>query len=291
MRAHCGYSRVIYLEPESVPEAVAVLAGDEDARCLAGGQTLVAMMNADLVAPSALVGLRRIAGLHEVTECEGVLRIGAMVTHTRVAGEERLTGARAVVRDAARQIAHPAVRNRGTIGGALCHADPQADLPGALVAAGAHVEIASGEGVRTAPVEEFFVDYLESSLEPGEMLTAVLIPTGPPGAVGTHLKFSRTDGDYAIVSISSVVAMQDGVCSFAKIVVGSAGPAPLHLDAADALLTGSGLDEAVLLRAGEILAAAADPVDDVRGSSDYRRLLIPGLLARAVGAARERFDG
>ncbi|MDE0063059.1 MAG: FAD binding domain-containing protein [Gammaproteobacteria bacterium] len=305
---------MIYLEPESVPEAVAALAGDEDARCLAGGQTLMAMMNADLVMPSTLVGLRRIAGLHEVTETEGMLRIGAMVTHARLAGEERLEGARAVVtgsggggddvsisgrlegaravvRDAARQIAHPAVRNRGTIGGALCHADPQADLPGALVAAGAHVEIAGADGVRTAPVDGFFVDYLESSLEPGEMLTAVLIPEGPQGAVGAHLKFSRTDGDYAIVSVSSVVAMQDGVCSYARVVVGSAGPAPLHLDAADALLTGSGLDDAVLLQAGDLLAAAADPVDDVRGSSDYRRLLLPALLARAVGAARERFDG
>ncbi len=282
---------MIYLEPESVPEAVAVLAGDEDARCLAGGQTLVAMMNADLVEPSTLVGLRRIAGLNEIDGTEGVLRIGAMVTHTRLADEERLVGARAVVKDAARQIAHPAVRNRGTIGGALCHADPQADLPGALVAAGAHVEVASTEGVRTAPVDGFFVDYLESSLEPGEMLTAVLIPEGPEGAVGAHLKFSRTDGDYAIVSVSSVIAMQAGVCSYARVVVGSAGPAPLHLNEADALLTGSGLDDAVLLKAGELLAASADPVDDVRGSSDYRRLLIPGLLARAVGAARERFDG
>lgn len=282
---------MIYLEPESVPEAVAVLAGDEDARCLAGGQTLMAMMNAELMAPSALVGLRRIAGLREVAESEGVLRIGAMVTHTRLADEERLWGARAVVRDAARQIAHPAVRNRGTIGGALCHADPQADLPGALVAARAHIEVASTGGVHTAPVDEFFVDYLESSLKPGEMLTAVLIPEGPQGAVGAHLKFSRTDGDYAIVSVSLVVAMQGGVCSYARIVVGSVGPVPLHLDQVDSLLTGSGLDAGVLREAGDLLAAAADPVDDVRGSSDYRRLLIPGLLARAVGVARKRFDG
>ena len=282
---------MIYLEPESVPEAVAALAGDEDARCLAGGQTLMAMMNADLIAPSTLVGLWRIAGLHDIAESGGVLRIGAMVTHTRVADEGRLRGARAVVRDAARQIAHPAVRNRGTIGGAICHADPQADLPGALVAAGAHIEIASPEGVRTAPVDDFFVDYLETSLEPGEMLTAVLIPEEPQEGVGAHLKFSRTDGDYAIVSVSSVIAMQTGICSYARVVVGSAGPAPLHLDDVDALLTGSGLDDEVLQRAGDLLAAAADPVDDVRGSSDYRRMLVPGLLKRAVGAARERLDG
>ena len=282
---------MIYLEPDSVAAAVTALAAGEDARCLAGGQTLTAMMNADLVMPSTLVGLRRIAGLHEITESGGVSRIGAMVTHTRVADEGGLRGARAVVRDAARQIAHPAIRNRGTIGGALCHADPQADLPGALVAADAMIEIANREGVRMAPIADFFVDYLESSLDQGEMLTAVLVPEGPPGAVGTHLKFSRTDGDYAIVSISSVVAMQAGACSYARIVVGSVGPAPLHLDEVDALLTGSGLDDAVLHGAGDLLAAAADPIEDVRGSSDYRRLLIPGLLTRALNAARERLDG
>ena len=282
---------MIYLEPESVPAAVTALAADEDARCLAGGQTLMAMMNADLLAPSTLVGLRRIAGLHEITESEGMLRIGAMATHRHLAEEERLNGARAVVRDAARQIAHPAVRNRGTIGGALCHADPQADLPGALVAAGASVELASAEARRSVPIADFFVDYMESSLEQGEMLTAVLIPERAPDAIGAHLKFSRTDGDYAIVSISSVIAMRDDVCSYAKVVVGSAGPVPLRLDEVDALLTGSGLDDSVLRRAGDLLAAAADPVDDVRGSSDYRRLLIPGLLARAVGAVRERLGG
>lgn len=278
------------MEPETVAAAVAMLAAEEDARCLAGGQTLVAMMNADLVAPSTLVGLRRIDGLCDVTEADGVLRIGAMVTHTQVSEEGRLRGARGVVRDAARQIAHPAVRNRGTIGGALCHADPQADLPGALVAAGAGVEIANTDAVRTVPIGDFFVDYLEASLDQGEMLTAVTVPDGPPGAIGSHLKFSRTDGDYAIVSISSVIAMQAGACSHARVVVGSAGPVPLHLDEVDALLTGSGLDDEVLQRAGNLLAAAADPVDDVRGSSDYRRLLIPGLLKRAVGVARERLD-
>ena len=282
---------MIYLEPESVAEAAAALAADPDARCLAGGQTLVAMMNADLVAPSTLVGLSRIASLREVSESEGDLRIGAMVTHTRIADEQRLCGARAVVRGAARQIAHPTVRNWGTMGGALSHADPQADLPGALLAAGARIEIADAKTVRTTPVEGFFADYFESSLAQGELLTAVLIPEGPPDAVGTHLKFSRTDGDYPIVSISSVIAMQAGTCSFARVVVGSAGPVPLHLEEVDALLTGSGLDDATLRRAGDLLAAAADPVDDVRGSSDYRRQLIPGLLMRALGAARQRCDG
>ena len=282
---------MIYAEPETVAAAVEMLAADEDARCLAGGQTLVAMMNSDLVAPSTLVGLRRIGDLCDVAEADGVLCIGAMVTHTQVGEESRLQGARRVVREAARQIAHPAVRNRGTIGGAVCHADPQADLPGALVAAGASVEIANADAVRTVPIGDFFVDYLESSLEQGEMLTAVMVPEGPAGAFGSHLKFSRTDGDYAIVSISSVVAMQAGACNHARIVVGSAGPVPLHLDEVDALLTGSGLDDEVLQRAGDLLVAAADPVDDVRGSSDYRRMLIPGLLKRAVGAARERIDG
>lgn len=280
-----------YVEPASVHEAVAALAADEDARCLAGGQTLMAMMNADIIAPSTLVGLSRIADLHTVSEADGVLRIGAMVTHATVADQAPFDGGRAVVRDAARQIAHPAIRNRGTIGGAVCHADAQADLPGALVAADARLEIA-GSGVRReVPAADFFLDYFETCLADGEMLTAVLVPESVPGAVGTHLKFSRTDGDYAIVSVSSVIAFNDGKCNYARVVVGSAGPVPLHLEEVDALVAGSDLNDALLRRAGATLAAAADPVDDVRGTSEYRRLLIPGLVTRAIGAARERCNG
>ena len=275
-----------YVEPTNLAEAVKILAGDDEARCLAGGATLVAMMNADLVEPSTLVGLRRIEELSGITEAGDHIRIGAMTTHSQIADDDRLTGNAAVVRDAARQIAHPAIRNMGTIGGSICHADPNADFPGALVAANATLEVVDSAGTRQIPVDEFFLDYLETSLEEGEILGAVIIPIEPATGMGRHLKFCRAHGDYATVSISLVLAMEGEACAYARVAVGSVGSTPLHLDEVDGLLTGSTLTDAVIKQAGSLLAEAADPIDDVRGSSKYRRMIIPGLLNRAINELR-----
>ena len=274
-----------YIEPASLSEALEILSADDEARCLAGGATLVAMLNADLVEPSTLIGLRRIDELAGITASGDHIRIGAMTTHTQIAADDRLRGNAAVVRDAAGQIAHPAVRNMGTIGGAVCHADPNADFPGALVAADAVLEAAGPSGARQIPAGEFFLDYLETSLEEDEILSAVLVPVEPAGARGRHLKFSRTHGDYATISVSLVLAVDGGACSYARVAVGSAGPAPIHLDEVDSLLTGSALSQEVIQQAGRKLMEAADPVDDVRGSAEYRRMIIPGLLQRAVDEA------
>ena len=168
-----------YIEPASLAEALEILSEDDEARCLAGGATLVAMLNADLVEPSTLIGLRRIDELAGITLTGDHIRIGAMTTHAQIAGDDRLTGNAAVVRDAARQIAHPAIRNMGTIGGAVCHADPNADFPGALVAANAVLEAAGQSGSRQIPIDDFFQDYLETSLEEDEILCAVLVPVDP----------------------------------------------------------------------------------------------------------------
>ena len=271
-----------YIEPNSLQEAIKILGEDDEARCLAGGATLVAMMNADLLEPSTLVGLRRITELGGITDHGDHIRIGAMCTHTQIATADSLVGNASVVRDAAAQIAHSAIRNMGTIGGSVCHADPNADFPGALTAANASLEIVGSSGSRTIPIEEFFLDFLESSLEEGEILSAILIPDNPTQARGRHLKFSRTHGDYATVSVSVSLQMEGDLCTYARVAIGSVGPTPLHLDEADALLAGSNLSEDSLHKAGELLAAAADPMDDVRGSSEYRRSIIPGLLKRAV---------
>ena len=276
-----------YIEPASLSEALEILSQDDEARCLAGGATLVAMLNADLVEPSTLVGLRRIEELSGISLTGEHVRIGATTTHTQIANDGRLTGNAAVIRDAARQIAHPAIRNMGTIGGAVCHADPNADFPGALVAANAVLEAAGQAGARQIPADEFFLDYLETSLEEDEILRAVMVPLEPAGAGGRHLKFSRTHGDYATISVSLVLVLDAGACRYARVAVGSAGPAPVHLDEVDAILAGSDLSEETVKRAGEKLMDAADPLDDVRGSAGYRRMIIPGLLQRAVDELRE----
>lgn len=278
---------MIYEEPETVAEAVSLLTATPGARCLAGGAVVVALMNANVIQPEMLVSLRRITGLAGISETLTDVSIGPMTSHTAVAADERLTGAMAVVRSAASQIAHPPIRNMATIGGSICTADPDADLPGALVAAAAEVEITGPTGPRTIPVEDVFTGRYQTSLAHDEILTAITIPRGLAGAVGLHLKFSRVDGDYPVVSISLVLAMTGATCSYARVAVGSCGPTPIRVASADAALIGTTLDSTDIAAAGAILVDAASPIDDVRGSADYRRTLIPRLLGRAVSRAQE----
>ena len=271
-----------YLEPETLDEAITALAGADDARCLAGGATLVAMLNAELVDPSVLVGLRRIQALRGISRTANGIRIGAMTTHNEIAVDERLVGAAAVLRSAAGQIAHDAIRHVGTIGGSIAHADPSADWPTAITAADATIEIASAGGTRTVSVDEFFVGYLQTAAQPGEILTAIDIPAGPKNARGHYLKFSRVDGDYATVSIAIVLAMAGKRCEYIRFAAGACGATPIRVAAAEDRLLGTELAVEDIAEAGELLAAAADPVSDVRGSAEYRRLLIPRLLNRAI---------
>jgi aerobic carbon-monoxide dehydrogenase medium subunit len=277
-----------YEEPETLAEAVSLLTATPNARCLAGGAVVVALLNANIIEPELLVGLRRLGELFGIAETAGGVRIGPMTNHTTLAADARLGGAMAVVRSAASQIAHPPIRNMATIGGSICAADPDADLPGALVAAAAQVEIVGPAGSRTLAIEDVFVGRFQTSLAQGEILTGIAVPRGVDGAVGHHLKFSRVDGDYATVSISLVLAMDGNTCSYARVAVGSCGPVPVHADAADQRLIGSPLGSADIAEAAQILVDAASPVDDVRGSAEYRRLLIPRLLGLAVSRAREQ---
>lgn len=280
-----------YAEPETVEEATGLLSSTEGARCVAGGATLVAMMNAGQLSPALLVSLHRIAELTSIAETADGLWLGAMLTHRALASEPRLRGARAAVRSAASQLAHPAIRNMATLGGSVCLADPSTELPVALVAASARVEVAGPQGRRTVPLEALLVDRFQTALARGEVVTRVLLPRGPDGAVGHHLRYSRVAGDYPTVSLSLVLAMDGDTCRYARVAVGSCGPVPLHVDAADARLVGTRLEAGDVAEAGALLARASAPVDDVRGSAGYRRMLIPRLLGRALSQAKERGHG
>ncbi|SEM60103.1 carbon-monoxide dehydrogenase medium subunit [Stigmatella aurantiaca] len=279
-----------YAEPSTVEEGVELLASTENARCLAGGATLVAMMNARHLAPALLISLHRMEELSTVTETPEGLWLGAMLTHRALAAEPRLSGAMEVIRSAASQLAHPAIRNMGTLGGSLCLADPSTELPVALTAASAQAEIAGPEGRRVIPVESLLVDRFQTSLRRGELVTRIWVPRGTPGAVGHHLRFSRVASDYPTVSISLVLALEGETCRQARVAVGSCGPVPLHVDDADQRLVGTALDAQALAEAGQLLARAATPRDDVRGTAEYRRMLIRRLLGRAVAQARERLQ-
>ncbi|MFO1055672.1 MAG: FAD binding domain-containing protein [Dongiaceae bacterium] len=274
-------------QPESVAEAAALLAADPEARPLAGGATLVAMMNAELVRPSALVSLRRIAGLVGIAgDDAGWVRVGAMTPHqVSAAAAADLAGGQRVLASAAGQIANPVVRNMGTIGGSISFADPAADYPPTLLAAGAEIEIAGTEGSRRVAAAEFFLDYYTTVLEPGELVTAVHLPPAPAGSVGHYVKLARVAGDFATASIALVLAMEGEACRAVRIAVGGCNPVPLRLAEAEAMLQGGRLEAEAVRAAGEALAAASDPVDDGRASADYRRRVIPRLLARAITEA------
>ena len=266
--------------PKTVEEAVALLDSDPDAKLLAGGATLVAMMNARVVEPQALISLSSIDEIKGISVlADGRIRIGAFTRHRETAGCLLDLGSSIVVPRAASQIANATVRNMGTIGGSISFADPGLDYPPAIVAANAEVEIASVHGRRLVSARAFFVDWYTTALEAGEMVTAVILPRPVAGA-GVYIKHARVAGDYATAAAAACL-QSDGGC---RVAVGACGPTPILDDEVNDLLSHSRSD-AALQEAGQRLADLADPLDDVRGTAEYRRLLIPRLVARAVRAA------
>ncbi len=270
-----------FFRPRTLDEAVTLLAQDPDAKPMAGGATLVAMLNARVLEPAAIMSLASIAEIKGISALpDGRIRIGAFTRHRESVASPLLAGTCAVVRHAASQIANATVRNMGTIGGSIAFADPGLDYPPALVAVGAEVEIAGSGGRRYVPARDFFVDWYTTALAPGELVVAVLLPAPEAGASGVYIKHARVAGDYATASVAVCLAPGGRV----SVAVGGCGPTPLADDEANALLSADRSD-AALTRAGALLQARADPLDDVRGSADYRRQLILRLLRRAVRSA------
>ena len=257
-------------KPTTVEDAVTLLKeAGEDARPISGGATLVALMNARLVQPSRLVSL---SAIEELTQCthqpDGSVRIGAMRRHRQTAFESDLKAAHQVVSGAASQIANPPVRNMGTIGGSISFADPAADYPPSLVAANAEIEIAGPEGRRCIPAEDFFLGWYETALEPGEIVTAVILPPVPASSIGQYEKLCR-------------IAMDANTDSTLRLAVGGCGGGPVRVEAAEDALIGTKLETDAIAAAAELLVAELDPVDDVRGSAEYRLKVVPRLLQRA----------
>lgn len=283
---------MLFSEPETVDEAIRLLAADPEARCLAGGATLVAMMNAGLVEPTRLISLRRVAGLDGIEpRKDGSVRIGAMTRHATVAGHDGFAGSQAILRAAARRIGHPAIRNMGTIGGSICHADPSADYPTAITAADAIVEVRGPAGARHIPASAFFLDWLETALEEGEIVTGVIVPADPDGMAVHYEKFARADGDFATVAVAACVAVEDGLCRALRVAVGGVAEKPVRSPEAESTLNGRPIDDAALAALGEALVEFCNPLDDMRGSAAYRLKLVPRLVARAVRRAAASGEG
>jgi aerobic carbon-monoxide dehydrogenase medium subunit len=281
-----------FFRPTSIAAALSLLSERDGARCLAGGATLVAMMNAGLVEPSRLVSLADLSELSGISNLEdGSVRIGALTRHAETARSRNFKDGQKVLAAAAGKIANVPVRNMGTIGGSLAFADPAADYLPALATLDAVIETVSKRGSRSLPVANFVVDWYTTVLDSDEIITGILVPPAPKSSVGVFEKLERTGGDYAIASVACILALDNGVCTEARIAVGACAARPIRQEAAERRLVGTSLDAVSVGAAGKMLADACDPVDDVRGSAEYRRLVVPRLVAKAIAATCHRLGG
>jgi len=280
-----------YRAPRVLDEALAVLREHgEDARVVAGGTALVTMMRQHLVRPGCLVSLRDVQGLNRIEATNGALRLGALVTHREAEVSPLVRERLPVLAETFRRVGTVRIRHMATIGGALAHADPNQDPPVTLLALGARVEIRGARGQRELPLGEFFRDYYETALEPGELVTAVTVPLLPAASGATFLKFlPRTADDYATVAVAAIVTLApDGErCREARIALGSVGVTPVRGMAAEALLSGQRLSESLLQAAGEAVKGAVDPLSDHRGSAAYKREMAGVMIGRALTQAWE----
>ncbi len=280
-----------YRAPRGLDEALAVLREHgEDARVVAGGTALVTMMRQHLVRPGCLVSLRDVQGLNRIEATNGALRLGALVTHREAEVSPLVRERLPVLAETFRRVGTVRIRHMATIGGALAHADPNQDPPVTLLALGARVEIRGARGHRELPLEEFFRDYYETALEPGELVTAVSVPLLPVASGATFLKFlPRTADDYATVAVAAIVTLEpDGErCREARIALGSVGVTPLRGMAAEAILSGQRLSESLLQAAGEAVKGVVDPLSDHRGSAAYKREMTGVMIGRALTQAWE----
>jgi len=277
-----------YHRPGTVPEALAVLAEvGHDGKVLAGGQSLVPLLNMRLAAPRHLVDVNWLAELDEVGCGPDAVRVGALARHARVEHDRDATAAVPLLGQAIGDIAHATVRNRGTVVGSLVHADPAAELPAVLVLLGGRMELArAGDGGRReVAAADFFLGPLTSALRPGELATAATFPRPPAGAGSAWLELARRHGDYAICGVGVLVELDQGLrVAAARAALISVGPVPVPVDLTDAL-GGRRHDAADWAAAGRLAAEATDPEDDIHASAAYRRHLAGVLTARAARAA------
>jgi carbon-monoxide dehydrogenase medium subunit len=271
-----------YEAPESVEEAVRILhENGEDAKLLAGGHSLLPLMKVRLAAPTVLVDLRRIPGLHSIEQENGGWSIGPMTRHADLQDTPEL----GVVARAAGLIADQQVRNRGTIGGSLAHGDPASDLPTVLLALEGSVTARGSNGERSIPAAELFQDYLTTALAHDEVITEVSLP-GLEGYGFGYQKFTRRAEDWAMVGVCALVSRaSDGTCDDVRIGLMNMGATPLRATAAENALRGGALDDSSIAAAAEQAAEGTDPPGDLNATPDYKRHLARVLTRRALGEA------
>jgi aerobic carbon-monoxide dehydrogenase medium subunit len=295
-----------YARAGSLAEAIALLAAAPgETKLLAGGQSLVPMLNMRLVRPAVLVDVHGLAELTGITPmADGGLRIGALTRHAELAAASAVIERAPLLAEAARHVGHAAIRNQGTLGGSLAHADPAAELPAALLALDARIHVTGPRGTREIAADAFFLGLLTTALEADEILTAIEFPAQPPG--WGFVEIARRPGDFALAGVAAVVHVGHPLTlpspprggeeearrrEVVRLVGFAVGDRPLRLSSAERVLTGAPLDAATAARAGGAAGRDCDPPSDVHGSADYRRHLATVLTERALLQAAARLAG
>jgi carbon-monoxide dehydrogenase medium subunit len=285
--------RFEYIGPASIEEAVAALADSGgDGKIIAGGQSLMPMINFRLLSPSILIDINRIPGLDFVEEkADGSLRIGSLTRHHTLETSTAVKRLFPVLSAAMAHVAHLAIRNRGSIGGSLSHADPAAELPMIAMLLNARITTVSPNGRRAIDAQDFFVAALTTALEEDEIVVEVELPGLPPKTGWAFEEFARRAGDYALAAVAVLLTVADGRITQARIGMMGIGETPMRASAAEALLTGRACDEGVLNEVVQAVRDVVEPNSDLQASADYRRHLVGVLIRRAVAAAWQRALG
>jgi aerobic carbon-monoxide dehydrogenase medium subunit len=285
-----------YHAPRQLDAALHLLAeAGADGRVLAGGQSLMPMLNLRILSPAVLVDINRIDSLSFLDAGEDTLRVGALVRHAELLRSTDVREGWPLVWEATTQVAHIAIRNRGTVCGSVSHNDPSAEHPGVLVTLGGSVVIASRDGRRELPAEEFFTGMLSTSLEPGEMVVELRYPRQPVDTGTAFVEFARRLGDFALAGAAAMLTIRGGVCERARLTIVGMGDGPFRAREAEDLLTGRKLgdtesQDAFAEAAAKVVAAVA-PHEDVHASSSYRRHLAGVMATRALERAFARAGG
>jgi carbon-monoxide dehydrogenase medium subunit len=278
-----------YAAPASTGDALALLAqvGD-DAKVLAGGQSLLPILNMRLAAPGYLVDINRIADLSYVRAEDGGVRVGALARHADVERSAAAFDALPLLRQALRLVAHPVIRNRGTTVGSLAHADPSGEMTAVLALTGGSVEVARQGSSRVVSAADFFLGPLESACTAGELAVSAFFPALPAGTGSTFLEVARRHGDYAVCGLAAAVTLDDaGIVVSARAAYISVAPTPLVLDLTSAV-AGASVADADWAAAGELARSQTEPEADIHATADYRSHLVGVLTARGLAQAAEQ---
>ena len=275
-----------YHAPATVEEALALLTRyGGDAKILAGGQSLMPLLNFRLSRPAALIDLNRVRSLAYIREVDGHVHFGAMTRQRAIEFSPVVATRLPLLAEATRLVGHLPIRSRGTIGGSIAHADPSAEYPAVLAALEGHVVARGPKGERVLKPGDLFQTYLTTSLAPDEILVEVRLPAMPQGSGYAFEEFSRRHGDFAIVGIAAMIATDGRRCSSARLATAGAGPVPVRLRAAEEILESQGLGDAAIKAAAARAAELVEPDSDIHASAAYRRHLTSVLTERAVRRA------